>query len=192
MNCSPDHQAEYSVQATNAGGSVKSKKTKVIVQKKPEFIKLPQSQTVKDGQSVAFDAQIDAYPQPKVTWLKNDKPLTPDLGFESQFDVKTGHITLKQKGVTTKHAGELICRVENSAGTIDAPVILDVQTAPVVTKKLTDQEIMIDNEIRFVVDITGSPSPKITWTKDDVPIKSDAQHIIETNGTTQTLIIKNA
>ncbi|CAF5056201.1 unnamed protein product, partial [Rotaria magnacalcarata] len=114
------------------------------------------------------------------------------LGFESQFDVKTGHITLKQKGVTTKHAGELICRVENSAGTIDAPVILDVQTAPVVTKKLTDQEIMIDNEIRFVVDITGSPSPKITWTKDDVPIKSDAQHIIETNGTTQTLIIKNA
>ncbi|CAF4356263.1 unnamed protein product, partial [Rotaria magnacalcarata] len=40
--------------------------------------------------------------------------------------------------------------------------------------------------------ITGSPSPKITWTKDDVPIKSDAQHIIETNGTTQTLIIKNA
>ncbi|CAF4556289.1 unnamed protein product, partial [Rotaria magnacalcarata] len=50
------------------------------------------------------------------------------LGFESQFDVKTGHITLKQKGVTTKHAGELICRVENSAGTIDAPVILDVQS----------------------------------------------------------------
>ncbi|CAM4905811.1 unnamed protein product [Rotaria socialis] len=191
-NCSPDHQAEYSVQATNAGGSVKSKKTKVIVQKKPEFTKLPQSQTVKDGQSVVFDAQIDAYPQPKVTWLKNDKPLTPDLGFESQFDVKTGHITLKHKGVTSKHAGELICRVENSAGTIDAPVTLDVQTAPVVTKKLTDQEIMIDNEIRFVVDITGSPSPKITWTKDDVPIKPDAQHIIETNGTTQTLIIKNA
>lgn len=51
---------------------------------------------------------------------------------------------------------------------------------------------MIDNETRFVVDITGSPSPKITWTKDDVPVKPDAQHIIETNGTTQTLIIKNA
>jgi len=68
VNCSPDHQAEYSVQATNPGGTVKSKKTKVIVQKKPEFIKSPQSQTVKDGQAVVFDAQIDAYPQPKVTW----------------------------------------------------------------------------------------------------------------------------
>ena len=67
-NCSPDHQAEYSVQATNFGGTVKSKKTKVIIQKKPEFIKLPESKTVKDGQSVLFDAQIDAYPQPKVTW----------------------------------------------------------------------------------------------------------------------------
>jgi hypothetical protein len=68
QNCTPDHQADYSVQATNPGGTVKSKKSKVIVQKKPEFIKLPQSQTVKEGQAVIFDAQIDAYPQPKVTW----------------------------------------------------------------------------------------------------------------------------
>lgn len=67
-NCSPDHQAEYSVQATNVGGTVKSKKSKVVVQKKPEFVKLPSSQTVKEGQPVVFDAQIDAYPQPKVTW----------------------------------------------------------------------------------------------------------------------------
>jgi hypothetical protein len=60
--------------------------------------------------------------------LKNGKPLTPELGFESQFDVKTGQITLKHKGATPKHAGELICRVENSAGTTDAPVTLDVQS----------------------------------------------------------------
>ncbi|CAF3618249.1 unnamed protein product [Rotaria sordida] len=191
-NSSPDHQGEYSAQAINPGGTVKSKKTKVIVQKKPEFIKLPQSQTVKDGQPVVFDAQIDAYPLPKVTWLKNDKPLTPDLGFESQFDAKTGQITLKHKGANPKLAGPLICRVENAAGTTDAPVTLDVQTAPVITKKLTDQEVMVNNDIRFVADITGSPSPKISWMKDDVPIKPDAQHIIESDGTTQTLTIKNA
>lgn len=67
-NCTPDHQGEYSVQATNPGDTVKSKKTKVILQKKPEFIKSPQSQTIKDEQGVVFDAQIDAYPQPRVTW----------------------------------------------------------------------------------------------------------------------------
>lgn len=60
------------------------------------------------------------------------------------------------------------------------------------TKKLTDQEVMIENEVRFVVDAIGSPSPKITWTKDDAPVKPDANHIIETNGNTHTLIIKNA
>ena len=59
--------------------------------------------------------------------LKNGKPLTPDLGFESQFDAKTGQITLKHKAATNKQSGELICRVENSAGTTDAPVTLDVQ-----------------------------------------------------------------
>lgn len=60
--------------------------------------------------------------------LKNDKPLTPDMGFESLFDTKTGHITLKHKGVTPKQAGDLVCRVENSAGTTDAPVTLDVHS----------------------------------------------------------------
>jgi hypothetical protein len=60
--------------------------------------------------------------------LSNGKPLTPDLGFESQFDVKTGQITLKHKGASLKLAGELICRVENSAGTIDAPVTLNIQS----------------------------------------------------------------
>ncbi|CAF4747141.1 unnamed protein product, partial [Rotaria sp. Silwood1] len=191
QNSIPEHQGEYSVQATNQGGTIKSKKTKVIVQKKPEFIKLPQSQTVKDGQSVVFDAQIDAYPQPKVTWHKNGKPLTPDLGFESQFDAKTGHITLKHKAATNKQAGEIICRVENTAGTTDAPVTLDVQAVPVITKKLTDQEVMIDNEIRFVADITGSPTPTISWTKDDRPVTPDNNHIIESDKTTHTLIIKN-
>ena len=162
-NTTPDHQAEYSAQATNAGGTVKSKKTKVTVQKKPEFVKLPQSQTVKDGQPVVFDAQIDAYPQPKVTWsvlfsinralnvfmfsllcrLKDGKPLTPDLGFESQYDVKTGQITLKHKGATPKHAGDLICRVENSAGTTDAPVTLNVQS-----KSLSIPLVLILSDLR--------------------------------------------
>ncbi|CAF4287382.1 unnamed protein product, partial [Adineta steineri] len=123
--------------------------------------------------------------------LKNGKPLTPDLGFESQFDAKTGQITLKHKAGTTKQAGELICRVENTAGTTDAPVTLDVQTSPIITKKLTDQEVMIDNEIRFVVDVTGSPTPTISWTKDDNPIIADNDHIIESDNTTHTLIIKN-
>jgi hypothetical protein len=59
--------------------------------------------------------------------LKNGKPLTPDLGFESQFDAKTGQITLKHKSGTNKQSGELICRVENAAGITDAPVTLDVQ-----------------------------------------------------------------
>lgn len=64
--------------------------------------------------------------------------------------------------------------------------------APVITKKLADQEVMIDSELRFTVDVSGSPAPKVTWTKDDKPIQPDANHIIETTGPSHTLIIKNA
>lgn len=59
------------------------------------------------------------------------------------------------------------------------------------TKKLADQEVMIENEIRFVVDVTGSPAPVISWSKDEAPVTPDADHIIESDQTTHTLIIKN-
>jgi hypothetical protein len=141
--------------------------------------------------------------------------LTPDLAFESQFDGKTGQIMLKHKNVTSKHAGELICRVENVAGNIEVPVNLDVQSrllfigqtfifklnsnlfrlflaGPILTKKLIDQDVMIDNEIRFVVDVTGSPKPIISWSKDDTSsITIDTDHTFESDGTTHTLVIKN-
>ena len=86
-----------------------------------------------------------------------------------------------------------MCKVNRS--TLDhcwATNALVSLVAPVITKKLTDQEVMIDHDLRFVVDATGSPSPKISWTKDDKPIQPDANHLIESDGTTYTLIIKNA
>lgn len=50
---------------------------------------------------------------------------------------------------------------------------------------------MIDNEVRLIVEVAGSPAPQITWTKDNTPIQVDANHILESNNTTHTLTIKN-
>lgn len=50
---------------------------------------------------------------------------------------------------------------------------------------------MIDNEVRLIVEVAGSPAPQITWTKDNTPIQADANHILESNNTTHTLTIKN-
>lgn len=60
------------------------------------------------------------------------------------------------------------------------------------TKKLVDQEVMIDNEIRLTADIAGSPTPTISWFRDDVPINADEDHIFESTGTTHSLIIRHA
>lgn len=76
-NCQPEQQGDYLVQATNPGGTVKSKKTKITVQKKPEFVKTPESQTANDGQAVVFEALIDAYPQAKVTWSVESDAFSP-------------------------------------------------------------------------------------------------------------------
>jgi len=82
-------------------------------------------------------------------------------------------------------------KVNNSKKSTNHELFSSIIALPILTKKLTDQEVMINNEIRFVVDITGSPAPKISWTKDDNPIQPDTDHIIESDNTTYTLIIKN-
>ena len=50
---------------------------------------------------------------------------------------------------------------------------------------------MIDNEIRLIAEISGSPSPTISWFRDDIPIHGDDNHLMESSGTTHTLIIRN-
>ena len=50
---------------------------------------------------------------------------------------------------------------------------------------------MIDNEIRLTAEIAGSPAPTISWFRDDTPIKADENHVLESTGTTHTLIIRN-
>ena len=136
-NAKPKNSGEYQAVITNDVGQVKSKKIKVQVQKAPELKKKPQPLiTVKDGETARFECEFDGNPTPKVTWLRDGKPLLPKDGFDVKTDTATGKSVLTINQATPKHAGPITLRLENSVGTpIEETVQLQVETAPQMLQK---------------------------------------------------------
>lgn len=138
--CRPEHQGDYSATVANSGGSVKSKKGKLVVTKAPEFLEKPVSADVNEGDSSEFRARVDAYPAAKITWLFEGKPATAKDGFDVQTDQATGTSVLTIKQTLPKHAGKLTVKADNPSGSIEESVQCAV--------KSTTNPIASDHHIR--------------------------------------------
>ncbi len=189
LNVQPEDQGDYSAKVTNVGGTLKSKKCKVTVASKflfffhfantlklclesPVFIAKPTTQEVKQGETAVFETKIDGYPTPKVTWLLNGKPLTVKEGAQIEFTAASGDAKLSIPKVDLQqHAGTVICRLENSYGTQEETVRLDVLAGPLITGQLPKQEETVTGkDVTLKVVVRGSPRPEAQWFYNDTPV----------------------
>jgi hypothetical protein len=193
-NANQDDIGEYQSQLTNVAGLIKSKKSKITIQKQPTFIKKPQSITVNQTEAGKIECQIDALPQAKVTWLIGGKPVSAKDGYETTFDTKTGVATLTIKNITTKHAGSVSIKAENTAGTAEETADINVRSAPILLKPLTNTEVTTTNDATFICEFQASPQVNVQWFCNDKPLsvspnKYDISYDAKTNQ--HKLIIKN-
>jgi hypothetical protein len=65
---------------------------------------------------------------------------------------------------------------------------LNVSAAPIISKGLTDQECLLDKELRLTIVSSASPQPTIKWFKDNVELKNLGTKI---NDETYELVIPN-
>lgn len=194
-NASQDEIGEYQAQLTNAAGLIKSKKTKVTIQKQPTFIRKPQAVTVSPGETAKLECQVDALPQAKITWLVAGKPVSPKEGYETAFDAKTGVATLTIKTVATKHGGAITVKAENSAGTAEETADINVRSAPILLKPLADTEVTVNHDATFICEFQSSPQATVQWFFNGKPLvslpnKYEISFDAKTNQ--QKLVIKNA
>ena len=193
-NAHQDDIGEYQCQLTNAGGLVKSKKSKVSIQKQPTFIRKPQSVTINQNEMAKLECQIDALPQAKVLWTIGGKVVSPKDGYETSFDTKTGIATLIVKNSTIKHSGSIVVKAENSVGSAEESAEINVRSAPLLLKPLNDIEVVMNNDATFSCEIQSSPSPSIQWLFNGQPLSlsSDKYQILHDQKTNQyQLIVKN-
>ncbi|CAF4863870.1 unnamed protein product, partial [Rotaria sp. Silwood2] len=171
-NSNQNDIGEYQSQLTNAAGFVKSKKSKITIQKQPTFIRKPETITLNQTETCKIDCQIDALPQAKVTWLLAGKPVSPKDGYETTFDTKTGIATLTIKNITTKHAGLITVKAENAIGTAEETVNINIRSPPILLKPLTDTEVITNNDTTFICAFQSSPQANIQWFYNGKPLSS--------------------
>lgn len=189
-------QGEYQASVENPAGVVKTKKAKVTVQQVPTFLKAPVDASVSQGKDVTYEAQLSGFPVPKVNWLLNGKPLTPNADCAVTFDAATQKASLTLKKVDAdKQAGTVTCQVENPAGKVTHDVKLDVRTQPKLSKPLKDESIVQGHDVTLAIEATGNPAPKPEWYFNDKPIPANDQHfqvITPKEGNVYELKVKQA
>jgi hypothetical protein len=169
-NANQDDMGEYQSQLTNAAGVIKSKKSKITIQKQPTFIKKPETITINQTETAKIECQIDALPQAKITWLLAGKPVSAKDGYETAFDAKTGIATLNVKNVTTKHAGSITIKAENTVGTAEETVDINVRSGPILLKPLTDTEVIANTDATLICEFQASPQANIQWFYNGQPL----------------------
>jgi hemicentin len=178
-NAKPKNTGEYQAVVTNDVGQAKSKKIKVQVQKAPELKKKPQPfLTVKEGQPAQFECEFDGNPTPKISWLRDGKPLQSKDGYDIKTDTTTGKSVLTINQATPKHAGPITLRLENSVGTpIEEVVQLQVETSPqFLQKPPTTVEAPLNQTATIPFKCSAIPKPTIKLYKNDVQVPLNTDH----------------
>ena len=154
----------------------------------PEFLSKPADTTVKQGETATIECQIDAFPLPKITLLRDGKLLTPKDGIEQTFDAASRRLLITVKNARVDQTGLLTCKLENPIGSSEATFNLNVSAAPVISKGLADQECLLDKELRLTMVSSASPTPTVKWFKDNVEVTHLSTKV---NDDTYELVISN-
>lgn len=93
-------------------------------EQKPTLVEPLKSQSVKEGQSVAFRCKISGRPSPQIQWTKGDNVIKPSKYFQMQRD---GDIcTLRITEAFPEDEGPYKCVATNAAGSVTTAANLKV------------------------------------------------------------------
>ncbi|CAD6240006.1 GSCOCG00002463001-RA-CDS [Cotesia congregata] len=165
-------EGRYKVVAKNREGEASIEiplKVKTGAQEPPEILEPLKPFVVREGETVVLSTQIVGTPAPKITWLKDGKPL---------------------KGVTPTKDGDV------NTLTIIQPKLSDkgdgAPEPPLFTQRFQELTVPEKGTFKLVAKVTGNPVPEVTWLRNNKPL-GKSPNIKETyDGENITLEIKNA
>uniref|UniRef100_A0A8C9R6U4 Hemicentin-1 n=1 Tax=Scleropages formosus TaxID=113540 RepID=A0A8C9R6U4_SCLFO len=121
------------------------------------------------NQRIAFPCPAKGTPTPVIKWFRNREELT---GKEPGVSVLEDGTLLILASVSPLDNGEYICVASNDAGSTERKYHLKVNVPPDVqdNDKPVNISVVASQSTSLVCDITGSPTPVITWYKDGEPV----------------------
>ncbi|KAM6969923.1 neural cell adhesion molecule 1a isoform 2-T2 [Aplochiton taeniatus] len=142
-------------------GEIDFRAIKVIVNVLPS-IRTRQSEinaTADIGNSAILACDADGFPEPTVTWARNNVVLETD----DKYSLNKDGSELTIKNVMKVDEGDYTCIAKNKAGEMTAEVSLKVFLPPKITFLNNQTASELEEQITLTCEASGDPTPAITW-----------------------------
>uniref|UniRef100_A0A8C6SX93 L1 cell adhesion molecule, paralog a n=1 Tax=Neogobius melanostomus TaxID=47308 RepID=A0A8C6SX93_9GOBI len=117
------------------------------------------------GQSLVLECLVQAFPTPKVKWLRKDGELS-----ESRTSVEMFDRRLRFTNISESDNGEYQCIAENTQGKIVHTYTVTVEAAPYWVKEPLSQLYAPGETVKLDCQADGIPTPTISWTLNGTPL----------------------
>uniref|UniRef100_A0AAY4AJ03 Neural cell adhesion molecule 1a n=1 Tax=Denticeps clupeoides TaxID=299321 RepID=A0AAY4AJ03_9TELE len=142
-------------------GEIDLRVIKVIVNVLPSIrarqIEVNATANLKHSVMLACDA--DGYPEPIVTWARNNVIIESD----EKYSLNEDGSELTIRDVTKVDEGDYRCIARNKAGEKEEEVSLNVFEQPKITYLENQTASELEEQIMFTCEATGDPTPTIIW-----------------------------
>uniref|UniRef100_A0A8C2X9D0 Leucine rich repeats and immunoglobulin like domains 1 n=1 Tax=Cyclopterus lumpus TaxID=8103 RepID=A0A8C2X9D0_CYCLU len=183
------HEGRYQCIITNHFGSTYSSKARLVVNVLPSFLKTPRDSTIRTGHTARLECAAEGHPVPQIAWQKDGGTDFP-AARERRMHVMPDDDVFFIMDVKPEDMGVYSCTAKNTAGTVSANATLTVLETPHLAQDLEDRSVVIGDTVALQCKALGSPPPRITWLRNDLPLRpSDRHHFTPGN---QLLVIGSA
>ncbi|XP_016146102.1 hemicentin-1-like [Sinocyclocheilus grahami] len=146
---------------------------------------LPDEITVLVNKTTLLECQVDGSPTPKISWIKDSKPLTPD----NTHRLLSSGRTLQILNAQVTDTGRYVCVAQNLAGTAEKSFNLHVHVSPsIVGIREENVTVVVNNFISLNCKATGFPPPTLSWFKDRKPVQASSNALIMPGGRTLQIL----
>ena len=192
--CTSSMAGKYKCQATNKAGSSSCAAVLTVEEalSRPEFVKGLKDVRFKEGDSIVLEVTSKGNPSPTVQWFKSEKLIisSKEIILETTANSYLLRIPLCNAG----HSGMYKAVAKNKMGECISRGKLSIdQNAekPVFKRKLVDIDLNDADTARLEVEISGKPSPKLTWFHDSNEVQFSKRCQLEKSADRQTLVISD-
>ncbi|XP_063718238.1 kettin homolog [Symsagittifera roscoffensis] len=156
------------------------------------------STVVDEGQTASFRVRVIGRPQPKIVWMKDERPIDFSKDGRITQEMHGDVYKLIIKGVKSTHRGIYAISAENDFGKALNSADLDITScravsnpgAPRLSSGLADTELVVGQTVVLKCVIEGNPTPRVNWFKDNLMIMVTPRHKIQHKGSEFSLMIE--
>ncbi|XP_060933914.1 hemicentin-1 [Limanda limanda] len=148
---------------------------------------LPDEVTVLVNKTTQLECYVDGNPAPKITWFKDNQPISSD----SSHRILSNGRTLQVFAVQVSDTGRYVCVADNVAGSAEKSFNLNVHVPPTIIGLSPENvTVVVNNFVSLSCEATGFPPPTLSWLNDRGPIQGNTNALIMPGG--RTLQIQKA